>query len=237
MKSTEGEDIFGLCCKDYIAGDKKARITVKSDIAETDYLPAEYLFRGYKDMPPHEQKALQQARGDILDIGACAGSHSLYLQGLGYNVTSLDISPGCCEVMRDRGLKDVVCGDIFQYKGRTFDSILLLMNGIGIAGSLPNLPCLLEHLRTLLNPGGKIIFDSSDLQYLYLEEDGSISIPLTEKYYGELIYNLQYKKLRSGKFNWFFIDPFTVEAVANEVNLKMQFLAEGPHYDYVACLY
>lgn len=236
MKSIQGEDIFGLCCKDYLAGDKKARITVKSDIAETDYLPASYLFRDFKEMPPHEQKALQQARGDILDIGACAGSHSLYLQGLGYNVTSLDISPGCCEVMKERGLKNVVCADIFQFKVGTYDSILLLMNGIGISGSLPKLPALLEHLRTLLKPGGKIIFDSSDLQYLYLEEDGSISIPLTEKYYGELIYNLQYKNLKSGKFPWFFIDPYTVEAVAGEVNFKTQFLANGPHYDYVACL-
>jgi len=237
MKSIKGEDIFGLCCKDYISGDKTAKITVRSDIAENDFLPASYLFREYTEMPAHEQAALQQARGEILDIGACAGSHSLYLQGLGYNVTSLDISPGCCDVMKARGLKDVVCGDIFNYSGKTFDSILLLMNGIGIAGTLPNLPCLLDQLRTLLNPGGKIIFDSSDLQYLYLEEDGSISIPLTERYYGELIYNLEYKKLKSGKFPWFFIDPYTVEAVAGEVNFKMQFIAKGPHYDYVACLY
>ncbi len=237
MKSIKGEDIFGLCCKDYIAGDKKARISVNSDLAETDYLPASYLFRSFEQMPEHEQKALLQARGDILDIGACAGSHSLYLQGLGYNVTSLDISPGCCEVMKERGLKDVVCADIFEYSGKTFDSILLLMNGIGIAGTLPQLPALLDQLRTLLNPGGKIIFDSSDLQYLYLEEDGSISIPLTERYYGEMVYNLSYKKMKSGKFNWFFIDPYNIEAVANEVNFKMKFLAQGPHYDYVACLY
>ena len=73
--------------------------------------------------------------------------------------------------------------------------------------------------------------------YEVITEDGSISIPLTEKYYGELVYNLQYKKLKSGKFNWFFIDPYTIEAVSGEVNFKMQFLAAGPHYDYVACLY
>jgi len=237
MKSIKGEDIFGLCCSDFLFGDKNAKITVKSDLAETDYLSAAYLFRDFSDMPQHEQKALQQARGEILDVGACAGSHSLYLQGLGYNVTSLDISQGCCEVMKSRGLKNVVCDDIFHYAGKTFDSILMLMNGIGIAGSLPDLPDLLDHVRTLLKPGGKIIFDSSDLQYLYMEEDGSLSLPLTEKYYGELIYELEYKKLKSGKFKWFFIDQYTIEAVANEVNFKMQFIAEGPHYDYVACLY
>ena len=237
MRINEDKDIFGKCCVDYWEGNKDATIKVNTDIAETDLLPAVHLFRNFSDMPKHEQAALQQTRGEILDIGACAGSHSLYLQELGYNVTSLDISKGCCEVMKKRGLKNVICEDILKYKGKTFDSILLLMNGIGIAGSLPNLPELLDHLRTLLNPGGKIIFDSSDLQYLYLEEDGSFCIPLTDKYYGELIYNLEYKGKKSGEFNWFFIDPYTIEAVANECNFKIQFIAEGSHYDYVACLY
>lgn len=231
------KDIFGNCCKDYLSGDKKAKISVNSDIAETDYLYAEYLFRDFEAMPKHEQKALLQARGNILDIGACAGSHSLYLQNLGYNITSLDISPGCCEVMQKRGLKNVICSDIFNYSGQSFDTLLLLMNGIGIAGSLPKLPQLLEHLRSLLNPGGKIIFDSSDLQYLYLDDEGFYTIPLTEKYYGELVYNLSYKGKKTGNFDWFFIDPYTMEAIANEVNFKMQFLTQGKHYDYSACLY
>ncbi len=237
MRINEDKDIFGRCCLDYLDGVKNAEIIVHSDIAETDLLPAKHLFRDFNKMPIHEQTALQQARGDILDVGACAGTHSLYLQSLGYNVTAIDISKGCCEVMKSRGVKNVLCEDIFKYQDKTYDSILMLMNGIGIAGNLPNLPKLLDHLRTLLNPGGKIIFDSSDLQYLYLEEDGSISIPLNEKYYGELVYNLEYKEKKSGEFNWFFIDPYTMEAVAGECNFKMQFLSEGPHYDYVACLY
>jgi len=237
MKINKDKDIFGRCCLDFLDGDFDAAITVHTDVAETDKLPAKHLFRNFEEMPIHEQAALQQARGEILDVGACAGTHSLYLQSLDYNVTAIDVSVGCCEVMKRRGVKNVICEDIFQYQGKTYDSILMLMNGIGIAGSLPNLPKLLDHLRTLLNPGGKIIFDSSDLQYLYLEEDGSINIPLTDKYYGELIYELEYKGKTSGEFNWFFIDPYTIEAVAGECNFKMQFLAEGPHYDYVACLY
>ncbi|MCK9498367.1 MAG: class I SAM-dependent methyltransferase [Bacteroidales bacterium] len=231
------EDIFGNCCKDYLEGDKTAKITVNSDIAETDYLSAKYLFRDFEEMPEHEQRALLQARGDILDIGACAGTHSLYLQNLGYNVTSLDKSKICCEIMEKRGLKNVVCADIFSYSEKTFDTILLLMNGIGIAGTLANLPEFLDHLRTLLKPGGKIIFDSSDLQYLYIDNEGAFSIPLTERYYGEIIYNLSYKGKKSGNFNWFFIDPYTIEAIANELNFKMQFLSQGSHYDYSACLY
>jgi SAM-dependent methyltransferase len=232
------DDIFGLCCNDYLRyKDKNIAITVESDIAETDILPAHHLFRDYEQMPILEQRALNLTRGNILDIGACAGAHSLYLQKLGYDVTSLDISSGCCKVMKERGVKNVVESNIFTFSGQNFDSILLLMNGIGIAGNLENLPVLLEHLKSLLKPGGKIIFDSSDLQYLYLEDDGSINIPLTDKYYGEIIYELSYKNYKSNKFNWFFIDPYTIEAIAGECDFKMQFITEGEHYDYLACLY
>lgn len=231
-------DIFGQCCKDYLAGDKRAKIIVHSDLAETEELPAAYLFRDYKDMPDHEKKAMDLARGKILDVGACAGAHSLYLQNLGYDVTALDISEGCCEVMEKRGVKNVVCGDIFKYIKGNFDTILLLMNGIGVAGTIPNLPYLLEYLKTLLAPGGKIIFDSSDLQYLYTDEEEGISIPLnSDRYYGEIVYTLQYKKSFSKDFFWLFIDPYTVEAIATECGFKMHFVAKGPHYDYLACLY
>lgn len=237
MKHKLAIDIFGQCCLDYLKGDKQAKIIVHTDIAETDELTAEYLFRGYEEMPFHEKKALRQVRGKILDVGACAGSHSLYLQELGYDVTALDLSPGCCSVMEKRGIKNVICSDIKDLHGESFDTILLLMNGIGIAGTLSELPSFLDSLRTLLKQGGKIVFDSSDLQYLYTENDGSILIPLGEKYYGELEYQLEYKGIKSEKFNWFFVDPYTMEAIAKEVNFQMQFIAQGPHYDYSACLY
>ena len=96
MDNTQHNDVFGLCLKAYLEGDKRARITVRTDIAETDYLPASYLFRGFDKMPEHEKAALLEAKGKVLDIGACAGSHSLYLQDKGFDVTALDISEGCC---------------------------------------------------------------------------------------------------------------------------------------------
>ena len=237
MKSDNpSTDIFGLCCKAYIDGDKKAKITVRTDIAETDYLPAEYLFRKFDEMPEHEQAALLETKGRTLDIGACAGSHSLYLQDKGIDVTALDISEGCCEVMKKRGVKNVVCSDIYKYNGQKFDTILLLMNGIGMAGTLPELPNLLMHLKSLLAEGGQIIFDSSDLQYLYIEEDGSLNIPLGEKYYGELVYDISFHRQRSGKFNWFFADPYSVEDYAAQCGLQMEIIRTGEHYDYSAKL-
>lgn len=236
MNKNSYSDVFGLCLQAYTAGDKKARLTVCTDIAETDYLPADYLFRPYDEMPELEKIALQKAKGKVLDIGACAGSHSLYLQQQGYDVTALDISECCCNVMRKRGIENVVCKDIFDYNAEKFDTIYLLMNGIGMAGKIDNLNNLFLHLKTLLNKGGQIIFDSSDLQYLYLDDDGSINMPLGDKYYGELVYNVKFQKQQSGKFNWFFADPYSVEAIAQQSGFAMEFLCEGEHYDYLARL-
>lgn len=236
MTANGNSDVFGLCLKAYQEGNKKAKITVRTDICETDYLPAEYLFRDFEEMPEIEKSALAEARGKILDIGACAGSHSIYLQSQNLDVTALDISEGCCEVMKARGINKVVCENIFNYKGKKFDTIFLLMNGIGMAGTIEKLPDLFLHIKSLLNDDGQIIFDSSDLQYLYLEDDGSINIPLGEKYYGELVYNIEFNKQRSGEFEWFFADPYLVEDIAAKCGLKMEFICQGEHYDYVARL-
>ncbi|MDR2011333.1 MAG: class I SAM-dependent methyltransferase [Bacteroidales bacterium] len=231
------KDIFGNACLDYLnSKDKKIAIKVKSDIVETDVIPVEYLFRNFDQMPVLEQKALLISEGNILDVGACAGSHSLYLQNIGKSVTSIDKSKGCCEVMHSRGVKNIIREDIFAYKEKKYDTILLLMNGIGIAGTLPEFPAFLNHLKNLLNPSGRIIFDSSDLQYLYYEDDGSLNIPFTERYYGEITYQMEYKGNNSKKFSWLFVDPFTVENIAKECCFEMQFIAEGEHYDYLACL-
>ncbi len=231
-------DIFGQCCKDYLAGERDAKILVHSDLAETEELSGSYLFRDYRDMPIHEKKAIELCRGKILDIGACAGAHSLLLQNLGYDVTAIDISPGCCEVMLKRGVKKVINGDIFDLHKGKYDTILLLMNGFGIAGTIPNLTDLLEYLKSLLNPGGKIVFDSADLQYLYMEGHKGENISLSgERYYGEVLYKLQYKNLFGKEFFWLFIDPYTVEAIAAECGYQTQLITKGPHYDYLACLY
>ncbi|MBQ4009561.1 MAG: SAM-dependent methyltransferase, partial [Bacteroidales bacterium] len=125
---------------------------------------------------------------------------------------------------------------IFDYNAEKFDTIFLLMNGIGMAGTLPELTKLLSHLKSLLNDGGQIIFDSSDLQYLYLEDDGSMNIPLGGKYYGELVYDISFHKQSSGKFNWFFADPYSVEDYAEQCGLKMEIIQFGEHYDYATRL-
>ncbi|MCQ2194106.1 MAG: class I SAM-dependent methyltransferase [Paludibacteraceae bacterium] len=228
------EDVYGDGLKAYINGDKKAVFVVESDIAETEEWPISTFFRDYKEMPKAERLALQRCSGSVLDVGAGAGSHSLYLQQHGGNVTALDISEGAVEVMQQRGIEKTILADFFQYSGATYDTILMLMNGVGIVGKLNNLSSFFIQAKKLLNPGGKILLDSSDLIYLFEEEDGSVMIDLNGSYYGELEYTFEFNGKKGNPFNWVFVDYEKLEECAKLHGFSCKKVYEDDHYLYLA---
>jgi hypothetical protein len=228
-------DPYGKACVDYLNGERDISIQFSSEIAELGDLPVEYLFRSLNEMPALEQKALEMANGNILDAGAGAGSHCLTLQSQGKQVTALEISLLLCQVMKDRGLKSVVNADIFNYRKSGYDTILFLMNGIGICETMDGLKKLLVHLKNCLAPKGQIILDSSDLIYLFLQDDGSIQLPLTDTYYGEMPFKIAYKSDHL-KGKWLYIDQDNLDAVATSLGYKCEIIMQGTHYDYLARL-
>ncbi len=207
MQTHDSMDVFGRAFRDYVAGDQSGIIRVHSDITEPEDLPVSYFFRSWDEMPEWEKMMLNRAAGHVLDIGAGAGSHALELQSRGLPVDAADVSPGASEIMRERGVKEVYCRDFFEIRNRQYDTLLFLMNGIGIAGTLDGLRKLLKHAASLLMPGGEILIESTDLMYMYEDEDGSYRIPMGDHYYGELQYRLEYKGLKSSPFPWIFVDP------------------------------
>ncbi len=229
-------DVFGRAYQDYLSGEKDGIIKVYSDIAEPEELPVSYFFRSWEEMPEYERLILSHAEGEVLDVGAGAGSHALELQKKGIAVDALDISPGAADVMRKRGVKEVWCGDYYDMANKGYETILFLMNGIGIAGSLSGLIKLLKHADTLLVPGGHILIESTDLMYLYEEEDGSYRVPLGERYYGELQYRLVYKNLETKPFSWLFADPDSLQHAASTCGYKTRILYAGERHNYVAVL-
>ena len=138
--------------------------------------------------------------------------------------------------MQKRGIRKVICDDYFRFEEEKFDTILMMMNGIGIAGTLKGLDHVLEKANTLLVPGGKIIFDSSDIEYLYIEKDGSKWVNLNSNYYGELIYTMRYKQIQGNSFPWLFIDYNTLAPMAQSNGFEPQLFAIGDHYDYLGIL-
>ena len=231
----KNQDPMGQAIADYHATGRAARLRVFSPMFDEDEIPVATLFRRFDKMPAIEQEALKVADGAILDVGAGAGCHSLALQAMEKRVTAIDISPLAVETMQQRGVKDVREQDFFTLDGR-FDTILMLMNGIGIVGTLSRLPAFFMQVDHLLAPGGQVLCDSSDLCYLYEDEDGIIDLTGVEGYYGELSYQLQYKAVKGEPFPWLFIDPETLREQAAAQGFHCDILARGEHYDYLARL-
>ncbi|MGB5204947.1 MAG: class I SAM-dependent methyltransferase [Eudoraea sp.] len=230
-------DIFGRALIDFQNGNYSEDIITYSSLDEKDILPLPYLFRDYDTMPLIEQKALDLCRGTVLDVGCGSGSHSLYLQNKGIEVTGLDESVGAVSTAKSRGIKNVIHSNIYDYSGMKFDTILLLMNGVGIAGRLNELPRLLDHLKGLLNPGGQILVDSSDIIYMFeVDDDGGYWIPDNGNYYGEVQFTMEYKGLKSAPFDWLYVDYNQLKQATEQQNLSCEFLCEGTHYDYLARL-
>ncbi|MGB5386489.1 MAG: methyltransferase domain-containing protein [Eudoraea sp.] len=230
-------DIFGMALIDFQKGNYSEDIITFSSLDEKDILPLPYLFRDYDAMPLIEQKALDLCRGTVLDVGCGSGSHSLYLQNKGVEVIGLDESEGAVCTSKLRGVKNVIHSNIYDYSGMKFDTILLLMNGVGIAGRLNGLPRLLNHLEGLLNPGGQILLDSSDIIYMFqVDDDGGYRIPNHGKYYGEIEFTMEYKGLKSAPFNWLYLDYNSLKQIAEQQNLSCELICEGIHYDYLAML-
>ena len=218
MNDFKGDPI-GKAILEYAKTNKPDDIIVSSEICEDDIIPLEVLFRKFEEMPALEQLALNLAKGDVLDVGAGAGFHAKYLQDKGFNVQTIDISEGSVQYMISSGLKASKT-NFFDFKGPQFDTILMLMNGIGIAGTLANLEKTLAHAKTLLKPGGKLYCDSSDIKYLYEDEDGALWVDLNTEYYGNFRFQMKYKKEIGPWFDWLYVDFDNLFAAARNVGLK-----------------
>lgn len=236
MRSLETTDPLELAFFDYLDGNIENEIIIHSNKADTETVAISYFFRAYSEMPLLEQKALALCTGDILDIGAGAGNHSLYLQQKREKVTALEIRPGLGEIMNKRGVNNVVISDIFKYKLEKYDTLLMLMNGIGFTADFVGLKKFLKHAKKLLKPGGQIVLDSSDLLYLYEEEDGSVLINLNEEYYGEVEYIFEYKGIKGEPFMWLFIDFTNLSFLAQEAGFECELVFEDEHFNYLAIL-
>jgi SAM-dependent methyltransferase len=230
-------DTIGQAIYNYYFNNDKEIISVESNYTEDEEINPAHFFRVWEEMPEIEQKALALCRGKVLDIGAGAGCHTLELQKNGLEVVALEKSELASQVMRDRGVINIVVKDIFHFYEKPFDTILLLMNGIGIAGSLSGLKKLLKHLKSILAPGGQIILDSTDISYLFEEEDGSVWFDLTnENYYGEMTYTVNYLDNNTSTFPWLFVDFETLLQIATEEGYKVELIDEGDDNQYLARL-
>ena len=224
-------DLNGIAIKNFYDKTSRGKLYVHDTFGPRVEMPISVYFRTEKQMPILEKKALDLCRGRVLDVGAGAGSHALILQNKDYNVVALEISPAACEVMKDRGLTNVVCKDIFKFDDEKFDTLLLLMNGIGLCGDLSGFRKFLRKADQLLNENGILIFDSSDISYMY-EED----VLPTEQYYGEATCLYEYQKQTTDWFKWLYLDRETLEKIASEEGWKTELIYADENDQFLVTL-
>lgn len=224
------KDIYGSALYDFYKDAKTTKFWINNKYGPKEEMPVDIYFRTGDEMPDMELLALSRCRGKVLDIGAGAGSHALLLQQRGIDVQAMDISGVAVQIMQDRGVKHAFQQDIFAYSGGKFDTLLLLMNGIGLCGNIQQLRLFLQHTKQLLNKGGQLLFDSSDIAYLY---EGN---PPAGNYYGELWYQYVYKGQKTDWFQWLYIDQDTLIQVAAEEGWATEILDEDDMDQYLVRL-
>lgn len=226
--SPEKKDPVGAAILAYSSTQKESEIIISSDICEDDVIIASYLLRTYAEMPEIEQIALANCTGHVLDIGAGAGVHSSYLQSQGLKVDCIDLSEGAVEYMVSQGL-NASKENFYEINGQ-YDTLLMMMNGIGITGTLSNLEDTLLHAKSLIAKNGKLLCDSTDIKYLYTDDDGALWVDLNTSYYGNFKFQMHYEGHMGDWFDWLYVDFNKLEEAANNVGLKVKSLFEEDHH-------
>ncbi len=228
-------DPIGQAILDFSKFKKPFDIIVSSDLCDDDIIPVEVLFRNYEEMPELEKKALDLCKGSVLDAGAGAGVHAMELISRGHSVHCIDASPGAVEYLKGIGLQTSLSTFQNYPSAQKFDTILMLMNGIGIAGKWSLLESFLQHVWDMLKPGGQLICDSSDVKYLYEDEDGSFLIDLNSEYYGNFRFQMHYKKMIGPWFDWLYVDYDTLHEKATKIGFNCRRIEETDNH-YLAQL-
>lgn len=231
-------DPMGAAIADFYKNGVAGRLRVFSSLFDEDEIPVEHLFREEDEMGSLELKALELSKGRILDVGAGAGCHALALQDRGLGVTAIDVSPLSVEVMTKSGVEDARLVNLYDEVALSekFDTILMLMNGSGIIGKVANVSQFFARIDQLLAESGQVLMDSSDLIYLFEDEDGGVDIDLAGDYYGEVDFMMQYKNIKGETFDWLYIDFETLAFHAAENGFEAELVMQGEHYDYLARL-
>lgn len=226
------KDVLGKAMYDHYHKLSRAGLWIYNKYGMPESMNVAMYFRQVADMPEIERVALQHCTGTVLDIGAGAGSHALALQQQGLQVTAIDISENAVRLMKKRGVKHAEVANVFTWNKSRYDTLLMMMNGIGLAESVDGLHTFFMHAKTLLQPGGQLLFDSCDVAYLY-EQNGTA---MPAGYYGEIAYQYRYRQQRTQWFTWLYIDKHTMTKVAETAGFSVKILHEDEYDQYLARL-
>ena len=213
------KDAHGKAILDYLHGNEEATLLLHNNYGEPEEMPAAVFFRDEFDFTTLEHLALIECKGKVLDVGAGAGALAIVLQERGFDVHALENSEGCIQAMKQIGVQNIINSNFEKHTGK-YDTVLVQMNGLGLAGTLANVPSFLKKCMSLLNSEGQLIIDSSDISYLYEDE-----LP-EDSYFGEVQYCYEYTGEMGDWFDWVYVDPTKLMEIVNEMGLSIEILTE-----------
>lgn len=225
-------DPFGQACLAYLKGIRGLEIKVKSDHTKDDYLPVDYLFRSFNEMPLLEQTALNLCKGKVLDIGAGAGCHSKWLMEHDFEVLSIDQSPGVIEALQLQGLNFKHIDFFHLEETNKYNTLLALMNGTGISGTEKKFPEFLNKCKKLLAKDGQLLIDSSDVLYLF-EKENQLNGGSKEKYYGQVKYQMEFDNEQTDWFDWIYFSYEKLKGICEKNGMSCDYIFEGSTHDYL----
>lgn len=199
---------YDQALRDYYFAGKHDAVVVHSDLGEQDELPVSVFFREPDAFFPFERVALEHCRGVVLEGGAGTGCDALALQDRGLTVVAVDIVPAAVAIMRDRGVRHILQGDIRRLELGPVDTLLMVMNGIGFVGTLKGLDEFLAGVGRLLGPGGQILVDSGEAN-VREPASGAPDLewpPRTGEYIGEAWIRLEYEGRLGAPFRELYVD-------------------------------
>ncbi len=227
------KDPLGTMLIDYMDGDTDAFVKVSSPNLDMWEMTGEVMFRPFSRMSQLEKKALSLCQGRTLDVGAGSGCHSLYLQKRNLPVDALDISPGCITVMKKRKIASPVHDNLFCLENKSYDTVLMLMNGIGICGSIEGLHLFFQFIPDILSDTGQVLVDSTDIASLY--DINKITLD-NDRYYGETQFLMAYRSITCDPFDWLYVDFETLEQLARFHGFSCEKIMTDPSHRYLARL-
>jgi SAM-dependent methyltransferase len=210
---------------------------VRTDLRTVEEWPVSLFFRDADEFPPLERQALELCGTSVIDVGAGAGPHTLALLERGHDVLAVESLPEIAVMLRARGLPRVTVCSLDELPAGQADTVLMLMNGLGLAGTLDGLVPLLESARRLLAPGGRIVADSTDpRQWLEPEDTGDELLLQDGRFGGEVQFQLEYEGRRGELFPFLYVDPETLRDRGLRAGLQLEEVRPFADGTYLAIL-
>lgn len=234
-------DAFGRMLWDYHAGQDDVDEIIEREDGYIDSGPARRYFAEPRDWPPHERDAMKLVRGRVLDIGAGAGRHALYLQERGHDVTAIDPSSLSAKVCRARGLEDVrnVPLSKLPVSEGPFDTVIMLGNNFGVLESPKEAVRQLRRLARMTSARARILAGTNNVYnpkpprehrdyQAFCRSRGRMS--------GQLRLRVRYRNLATPWFDCLMVSPMEMKTIAGETPWRVDRLLQGPAGLYVAVL-